>query len=153
MVNFQREGVLSNSKVGFSFENLALQVLSSRGLTLQRSFSLEIGVSAVKKRHSFDFGSKENKLVVECKSHKWTTGRNIPSAKLTTWDQAMYYFSLVPKEYRKIFFILKDTCDNRRESLASYYMRTHRHLIPSGVEFWEHSESANSTEILSCEFK
>ena len=24
------------------------------------------------------------------------------------------------------------------ESLAAYYLRTHRHLVPTGVEFWEY---------------
>jgi len=48
MPNFQKGGVSSNSEAGLSFENLALEVLSKCGLILQRSFSLEIGVSVMK---------------------------------------------------------------------------------------------------------
>lgn len=45
----------------------------------------------IKKKHSFDLGCKDKKIV-ECKSHKWTSGGNIPSAKLNVWNEAMYYF-------------------------------------------------------------
>jgi hypothetical protein len=148
MANFQREGASSNTEVGNSFQNLALKALNSHGLELSRSFSIEIGISQVKRPHLFDFGDHENKIIVECKSHKWTVGGNVPSAKITCWDQSMFYFSMVPKEYRKIFFILKDVCPRRRESLASYYRRTHGHMIPIGVEFWECDEFDGSVQIL-----
>jgi hypothetical protein len=36
----------------------------------------------------------------------------------------MYYFHLAPSDYRKIFFILKDVCENREETLGEYYIRT-----------------------------
>jgi hypothetical protein len=60
----------------------------------------------------------------------------VPSAKITVWNEAMYYFYLTPKEYRKIFFVLKHSRND--ETLAEYYLRNYRHLIPSGVEFWEY---------------
>ena len=50
----------------------------------------------------------------------------------------MYYFSLAPREFRKIFFVLKDVCDRRTESLGEYYVRLNRHLIPVDVEVWEY---------------
>jgi hypothetical protein len=94
-----------------------------------------VGVGDAKKMHRFDLGSENPPVLVECKSHTWTQGGNMPSAKMTVWNEAMYYFHVAPAHYRKIFFALKH---NRREmSLASYYLKTHGHLIPDGVELWE----------------
>lgn len=53
----------------------------------------------------------------------------------------MYYFLAAPSEYRKIMFVLRDFSQKRGETLAEYYLRTYRHLVPKGVEFWEYNES------------
>ncbi|WP_251405975.1 hypothetical protein [Metabacillus litoralis] len=66
---------------------------------------------------------------MECKSHKWTSGGNVPSAKLTVWNEAMYYILLAPEDYRK-FFILKDYSEKGGETLGEYYIRAYGHLIP-----------------------
>jgi len=81
---------------------------------------------------------------VECKSHRWTAGGNVPSAKLTVWNEAMYYFHVSPPEYRKIMFVLRDLRQSKGESLAHYYLRTYGHLVPQCVEFWEFDESSSS---------
>jgi len=73
----------------------------------------------------------EEKIIIECKSHRWTSRDNVPSAKLTVWNEAMYYFHLAPAEYRKIFFILRDYSNKRHETLGEYYIRTYGHLIPN----------------------
>ncbi|CAN0624528.1 protein of unknown function [Burkholderia multivorans] len=52
----------------------------------------------------------------------------------------MYYFSLAPAGYRKVMFVLRDECPKRRLTLAAYYLKTHGHLIPPDVEFWEYDE-------------
>ena len=91
----------------------------------------------------------EPKTIVECKSHRWTSGRNVPSAKLTVWNEAMLYFIAAPCEYRKIMFVLRDYCSKREETLAGYYVRTYSHLIPAEVEFWEYDESTSKAVRLS----
>lgn len=83
MANFQREGSNSNTEVGSSFQKLALKSLLALGLDLSPDFRVKIGISDFKKPHAFDFGNFESKIVVECKSHKWTSGGNVPSAKMT----------------------------------------------------------------------
>jgi hypothetical protein len=47
----------------------------------------------------------------------------------------MFYFSLVPKGYRKVLFMRK----HKRSgvSLAHHYVKTNLHLISKGVEIWE----------------
>jgi hypothetical protein len=60
----------------------------------------------------------------------------MPSGKLTAWNEAMYYFHIAPRHYRKIFFVLKHM--RRDISLARYYIDKYGYLIPDGVEFWEY---------------
>ena len=139
MAEFQRVDALSNAHVGAAFEEVALKLFIGTIPDLRRGFSITIGVYA-QKEHSFDLGSATAKTIIECKSHTWTAGGNVPSAKLTTWDQAMLYFFLAPRSYRKIMFVKRDFSPKKGESLCSYYLRTHPHLIPDEVEFWEADE-------------
>ncbi|WJW76085.1 hypothetical protein QVG61_03050 [Thiohalobacter sp. IOR34] len=138
---FQRIGSRSNAHVGNDFELTALEFFKSEGLTLERNVKVQVGIEGIKKEHAFDLGSIEQKIIVECKSHKWTSGANVPSAKLTVWNEAMYYFVAAPKGFRKIMFVLYDFSEKRKETLAQYYLRTYKHLVPCDVEFWEYNET------------
>jgi hypothetical protein len=139
---FQRVGSKSNAHVGRDFELVAQQFFLFAGIRLQRNLVVDVGVGSIKKSHAFDLGCSTRKWLVECKSHRWTSGHNIPSAKLTVWNEAMYYFHAAPLDYKKILFVLKDLRRGTGESLACYYLRTYGHLIPSGVEFWEYDDFA-----------
>ena len=136
---YQRKGSTSNTQVGKDFETAAQTFFAAKGITLIRDVSLPIGING-KKPHRFDLGDPDKKVIVECKSHTWTEGGNVPSAKMTTWNQAMYFFHAAPSGYRKIFFALRDNSTKRGETLAEYYLRTYPHLIPEDVEIWEYDE-------------
>lgn len=138
---FQRVGSISNAQVGREFELIAQRFFALQGLHLQMCHYVSVGIGATKKLHAFDLGCSEQKILVECKSHRWTSGHNVPSAKLTVWNEAMYYFYAAPPDYRKILFVLKDQRRGTGESLTAYYLRTYGHLVPSGIEFWEYDES------------
>jgi hypothetical protein len=112
----QRVGSVSNAQVGADFEHVALQFFATMGITLTRNFGVEVGLSK-KKKHYFDLGTNIEKILVECKSHRWTAGARVPSAKLTVWNEAMYYFFLAPPEYRKVLFVLHDKREAEGESL------------------------------------
>lgn len=138
----QRVGSVSNAHVGRDFENVALKVFARFGLDLEKNFKVPVGLNGTSKLHAFDLGSEEQNILVECKSHKWTAPNdNVPSAKLTVWNEAMYYFLVAPPGFRKILFVLRDMSERRQETLSEYYIRTYRHLIPGGVEIWEFDES------------
>ncbi len=139
----QRIGSVSNAHVGADFEKVALEFFATQGITLTRNFPVEIGLSKKKKR-SFDLGTAKEKILVECKSHRWTTGAKVPSAKMTVWNEAMYYFHLAPPDYRKILFVLHDRREGAGESLLAYYKRTYSHMIPDGVEFMEWDETTGA---------
>ena len=139
---YQRKDALSNTQVGADFEENAIKFFRKIYPALTRPFWLPIGY-LVRKNHKFDLGCPEEKVIIECKSHTWTEGDNVPSAKLTTWDQAMLYFFLAPRRYKKIFVMKYDFSHKRGESLCTYYLRTHSHVIPDEVEFWEVDEGKN----------
>ena len=144
---FQRKGTKSNTQVGTDFEVKAQKFFEQQGLHLTPKFDVNIGINS-HKPHKFDFGNSEQKVLVECKAHTWTEGANVPSAKITTWDQAMFYFYVAPIGYRKILFIQKDFNQKRVETLGEYYVRTNYHLIPEDVEIWEYDETNNSARVL-----
>ncbi len=135
----QRKTATSNTQVGIDFENLIFELFSAKFPSLKKPFPLPVG-HGKKKDHKFDMGCSEQRVIIECKSHTWTEGDNIPSAKLTTWDQAMFYFFLAPKDYKKIFVAKHDVRPKSAETLCAYYLRTHFNVIPEGVEFWEVDE-------------
>jgi len=138
MANFQREGSLSNTQVGNDFESIVSGYFSLQGIHLSKNYKIKIGIETKKKNHAFDLGSNNPKVIVECKSHTWTSTDKTPSSKMTVWNEALYYFTLAPDEYRKILFILRDYSNTRMETLGEYYIRTYEHLIPLGVELWEY---------------
>lgn len=143
MNNFQRKGVKSNSHAGKDFEEKIQLYLARKGIRLEKNIKLNIGIDSKKKKHAFDLGDSDSKIIVECKSHKWTEGGKVPSAKMTVWNEAMFYFSLVPIDYKKMFFVLRDYSKSRNKTLAEYYVGTYEHLIPKGVEIWEYTESTS----------
>lgn len=146
--NFQRIGSKSNAHAGRDFEQTAQRVLSEHGLVVQPNFPVQVGVGENFKPHSFDLGSSNPPVIVECKSHRWTTGNNVPSAKITVWNEAMYYFECAQGDFRKIFFVLKDQRKSSGETLAAYYLRNYGHLVPNDVEFWEYDEDEVEVKVI-----
>ena len=146
--NFQRLGSISNAHVGRDFETAAISAFAAAGISLVKDFGVSVGVEGQTKIHRFDLGSESPPILVECKSHRWTSGNNVPSAKITVWNEAMYYFFCAPEHYRKILFVLCDRRLTTGETLSSYYIRTYNHLIPEGVEIWEFEEESNQSRVV-----
>lgn len=129
---------------GKEFEQIAQRVIfNEENIHLQRNFKLPIGISNNTKAHNFDLGNAEQKVLVECKCHSWTTTGNNPSAKMSIWNEAMFYFLLAPKDYRKILFVRSHFHDIRELTLAQYYIKTFSHFIPENVEIWEYDYNKN----------
>jgi hypothetical protein len=137
----QRIGAISNAHVGAAFEKVASEYFRKKDIHLTPDFPLRIGLREMKE-HCFDLGSSSPQILVECKSHRWREGAKVPGAKMTIWNEAMFYFQLAPRGFRKILFVLHDRRKGTGESLLSYYRRTYPHLIPDDVEFLEFDESS-----------
>jgi hypothetical protein len=132
--NFQRPGSKSNTHVGREFQKAAQVFFAETGISLQPEFSVDVGYK-VKKAHRFDLGSENPPILVECKSYTWTSGGNSPSAKIRGLNEVMLLFSVAPKHYRKILFVLKHL--RKDVSLATHYIKTQGHLIGPKIEIWE----------------
>lgn len=145
---FQRLGAPSNTQVGADFENAAVIALAAQGVLVERDFAVSVGIGRLRKKHKFDLGSASPPILAECKSHRWTTGDNAPSAKLAVWNEAMYYFAVAPIGFRKIFFVLRDFSSRRGQTLAEHYLGRFLHLVPEDVEFWEYNEATHAVQIL-----
>lgn len=144
----QRIGSLSNFHVGKQFELLAKSYLETEFDTVfEENFLLPVGWGKKEKAHAFDLGNEDQKIIVECQSHKWTIpGDKVPSTKFAVWNRAMYLFLVSPESYKKIMFVLKDYSARRDETLAQYYLRRYAHLIPESVEVWEFDEIFRTVE-------
>ncbi|MCG7333698.1 hypothetical protein MHZ95_00235 [Sporosarcina sp. ACRSM] len=151
MTNFQRIGSISNAHIGRDFEVIAYAHFIDLGYDIIKDVGLSVGHER-KKNHRFDLGTPlnaEEKIIIECKSHRWTRpSDNVPSAKLTVWNETMNYFHLAPEGYRKILFVLRDFSVKRNETLGEYYIRTYGHLIPKDVEIMEYDEVNQSVRVL-----
>lgn len=132
--NFQRVGSISNAQVGREFEEAAQLFFAETGIELQPGFIAPVGYK-IKKSHKFDLGSKKPWILVECKSYTWTSGGNSPSAKIRALNEVMLLFSLAPRRYRKILFLLKHL--RKDVSLATHFIKTQGHLIGPNIEIWE----------------
>ena len=113
-------------------------MLAEHGLQLDLGYKVPCGLPGNKEKyHEFDLGSDNPKVIVECKSHTWTSGGNVPSAKMTNWAEAIFYFHMAPSDYRKIFFAERSVRPKNNETLLEYFIRTQGHMIPSDIEFGE----------------
>ena len=135
-------GNADNPATGSKFELTVRTFFARNGLDLERNFSVDVGVSGLRKPRKFDLGCTEPPTLVECKSHAWTEGGNAPSAKLSVRNEAMFYFLAAPPQYRKVLASLL----HRRgsETLAEHYVKRFRHMVPRGVEIWEVSADGKS---------
>ena len=137
--NNQRNGLSSNSLAGKALENFAfVYFMKNEGIVLEKNFELKLGIE-LKKNHRFDYGSKSEKIIIECKSHTWTNSKNVPNAKISVWNEAMFYFKLTPKGYKKCFFVLRDFCQKRCKTLLQYYIENYYHFISKDIVFYEYS--------------
>lgn len=134
MRDFRREGSISNSDIGGSLEKKAQKVLVGNGLRLQADHKVLCGLRARRKNHACDLGSKIPNGIVECKSHTWTSGGSVPSAKMTNRAEAVFYFQMAPRDYRKIF--KRSIRSGSEETLPASFLREHPRMIPPEVEFW-----------------
>lgn len=139
-------GNRDNPRRGADFERIAQLDFSQRGVEVTKDYTIDIGVSYLKKPHSFDLGSAHPPILIECKRHSWTKGDNSPSAKLSVWNEAMYYFAAAPKAYRKVLYVLKSS--RKGQSLAELYVRRFGNLIPPGVEIWEYDVASRSSSLV-----
>ena len=117
-----------NPARGAEFERQAQDILSEHfGVVLHRDCAIPIGDPA--KEHRFDLASDDRKYIGECKNITWTRTGNMPSAKMTSVNQAVLYLTHVRDAKYRFVAMRRDTHPRRQETLAEYYYRTYQHLL------------------------
>lgn len=111
----------------------SFQLLVQGALTLHfgKTFNLEVAYPIGKpaKDHKFDLVSDDGGIIVETKNYTWTSGNNVPSAKMSVLNEAVFYLQHAPMNTQKVLVINVDRHLIRNETLAAYYVRTYRHLL------------------------
>ena len=128
-----------NPIVGKQFQEYVKIVLEKK-FNVDFNQEVAIPIGQPPRDHRFDLVNKDQTVVAECKCYTWTDSGNVPSAKLMGLDEALFYFSFLPKETKKLLCMKKSTTPDKSESLAEYYIRVHGHLLRD-VEVCEISEA------------
>jgi len=124
------ENKKQNQKKGREFQKLAEDLLSNHfGISFQLDHPLDIGYPP--KQHRYDLVSNDSLYVCECKNFSWTKSDNVPSAKMATVNEAVFLLSFLPSNTNTYIVLRRVYSHKRKESLAEYYYRTHKHILRS----------------------
>ena len=88
-----------------------------------------IGIGNPPKRHHFDLADPYAEVAVECKALTWTASGNMPSAKITTAREAVFYLQWLPDDWTKVLAMSRSLRPGYDESLAEYFVRLNGHLL------------------------
>lgn len=136
----------SNVARGSAFQDLSASVLGAH-FGCQFLLEVPIAIGEPAKNHRFDLVSNDGRRVGECKSFTWTGTGNMPGAKITTVNEAVFYLSFLPEDVYRFVVMRRDLRFGHGESLASYYWRTNRHLL-RGVSILElHEETGSVADV------
>ena len=117
-----------NLRRGREFQATVAAALEKHwGVPFDMEVAYPIGNPA--KAHRFDLVSTNRKYVGETKSYTWTETGNMPSAKVTCINEAVFYLSHLPSDLTRFVAMLRDVRPRTGEPLADYYYRTYRHLL------------------------
>ena len=130
---------ISNKERGEAFEKRVQDYFAQKGIPLARHPKVKIGFSQGScKEHEFDLGNEN--ILVECKTSTWTESGNVPSAKITEWDAAMYYFVLAHEagnKHQGYFAVSRDFSESRNMTLLDYYLLHNAACVPPYVTLIE----------------
>jgi len=130
-----------NPQIGRSFQE-RVKVIAEEYFGTKFIDEKAVLVGRPSKEHRFDLVSEDSKIVIECKCYTWTNGNNVPSAKMSTLNEAVLYMRSLPDGTRKILAIKKDVRTSNSETLASYYYRIYGHLLED-ISIWEIDNDGN----------
>ena len=134
-----------NPRVGREFQELVKSGLEEKyNMAFKQEAAIPIGKPA--KDHKFDLANEDRSIVAECKCYTWTDSGNVPSAKLMGLDEAVFYFSFLPPETKKLLCMKKAMYPGKTETLAEYYVRVHGHLLGE-VHVYEVAEDGAMLQI------
>ena len=138
---------MNNVQKGEQFKILTAKLLSEY---FEADYRLEIPFSLgnTLKQHKVDIAFPDKKIIVECKAYTYTASGNNPSAKISTFIEAVNYMNKLPLGYVKIIALKRATHPSKRESLAEYIVRTKKVML-GDVHVVEVDENTNRISFLT----
>lgn len=118
----------SNKTKGDAFRDFAKPILEKE-LKTELEPEQKIVIGNPMKEHAFDLANQDRSVVIECKNYTWTKAGNLPSAKISTLNEAVLYFSFLDCNVQKILCLMESKDPKRKETLARYYVNTYGHLL------------------------
>ena len=118
----------SNKNKGDAFRDFAKPILEKE-LKTELEPEQKIDIGNPMKEHAFDLANQDRSVVIECKNYTWTKADNVPSAKISTLNEAVLYFSFLDYNVQKILCLMESKCPERKETLAEYYVNNYGHLL------------------------
>ena len=136
----------SNKKKGDVFRDLSIPIREKELNTILKP-EVEIPIGHPKTDHAFDLANGNKSIVIECKNYSWTKAGNVPSAKVSTINEAVLYFSFLDANVRKILCLKNSVHPKRQETLAEYYVGTYGHLLRD-ITIYEIDENTKEIKML-----
>lgn len=100
------------------------------GRALECQFQLEVSIPLHgSKSHKFDLANLERDVVAECKAVGWTSGGNVPSAKIENLRGAVTHLRKIPGPSTSYLIIMKDSHPKKNETLAAYFVRLNKEIL------------------------
>lgn len=99
--------------------------------------------------HKFDAVAHDLSVIIECKCYSWRSGNKVPSAKISTLNEAALYMHNITQNTnaRKIIAMNREVNSTRNETLAEYYVKHYGHLL-GNIEVWEADMKTGSIQRL-----
>ena len=111
--------------------DVAKRIFSSDENILFENYKIKVGLD-IEKECIFDLGN-DSKIII-CKTSSWKNNSCVPKNIFKAWNESMYYFHLIPNNYKKIFFVKMDFSQKYCETLLQYYIRKNYNFIPKEVK-------------------
>jgi hypothetical protein len=119
--------MVSNAEKGRLFQHRCGDALQR---FLNRPVNSDVSIEISKaRRHTFDLATPELDVVAECKAFAWTSGGNVPSAKIAHLREAVSQLRSLEGKVRLYLLLKRDVRPRTRESLAEYFVRLNRDLL------------------------
>ena len=120
-----------HTRLGLEFQNSVLEWLERHySDTFNKEVSIPVGVGcSEKKEHKYDIANKDCSIVIECKRYTWTETGNVPSAKIRSLNEALFYLHLLDDSCCKVLAMIKAETPKRNQTLAEYYVKNYYNLI------------------------
>lgn len=95
-----------NLKVGKNFQREVLSIVQEK-FNIPFIEEKVVLVGNPPKEHKFDVVSADGSIIIECKCYTWTNRGNVPSAKMSTINEAVLYLRSINYNARKILAMKK----------------------------------------------